>query len=172
MAFSQMSGIKVATGFKLGGKNPLDVRQIMDTINDRDELVTAGACPEGLTVYVKETKKLYVYNGVSWSVVGGSSDVMTGATSESDGTAGLVPAPKKEDANKFLRADGVWALPTVEGGGVGSLVDLGVSASAEELNMLEGAESNIQNQINSINQDKIVVDSEWGSTSTPLPSFE
>lgn len=172
MSFSQMQGIKVAMGFKLGGLSSLDARQIMDTINDRDDLVTSGVCPEGLTVYVKETKKLYIYNGTSWTVVGGSSDVMTGATSESDGTAGLVPAPKKEDVNKFLRADGVWALPTVEGGGVGSLVDLGVNASADEINMLEGAESNIQNQIDSINQDKIVVDSEWGSTSTPLPSFE
>lgn len=172
MAFSQVQGIKVAMGFKLAGKNPLDVRQIMDTINDRDELVTSGSCPEGLTVYVKETKKLYVYNGTSWTVVGGSSDVMVGATPDSDGSSGLVPAPKRADVNKFLRADGVWALPTVEGGGIGSLVDLGVTATAEELNYMTGATSNIQDQINSINKDKIVVDSEWGSTSTPLPSFE
>lgn len=169
MAFAKLQGIGVAMGFKLNGGSPLDVRQVMDTINDRDELVTAKACYEGLVVYVKETKKLYVYNGASWTVVGGgSSEIMTGATSESDGTAGLVPAPKKEDANKFLRADGTWALPTVEGGGVGSLVDLGVNASAEEINYLSGTTSNVQEQLD----DKLEVDSSWGADSAPLPSFD
>lgn len=32
----------------------------------------------------------------------------TGATEDEDGTAGLVPAPKAEDREKFLRGDGTW----------------------------------------------------------------
>lgn len=36
----QLSGISVAMGFAIKGKNPLDVREILDTIADRDELVT------------------------------------------------------------------------------------------------------------------------------------
>jgi len=32
----------------------------------------------------------------------------TGATSTTDGTSGLVPAPLKGDQNKFLRGDGTW----------------------------------------------------------------
>lgn len=171
MGFSSLNGIRTSSGFKLQSKSMLDVRESLDTINDRDELVTLGAAPEGLRVYVKETKKIYVYNGASWTVVGGG-DVMIGATNEADGESGLVPQPKKEDMNKFLRADGTWALPTVEGGGVGSLTDLGVTATAEELNYLSGVTSNVQTQINSLDGDKIEVDTTWGTESSPLPTFE
>ena len=44
----------------------------------------------------------------------------TGATSEADGTAGLVPAPTTADVEKFLKGDGTWGaaggggLPTYE----------------------------------------------------------
>jgi hypothetical protein len=36
--------------------------------------------------------------------------VMTGATADADGSSGLVPAPTKDDINKFLRGDGTWTL--------------------------------------------------------------
>lgn len=45
-------------------------------------------------------------------------EVMTGATSEQNGAAGLVPAPTTADINKFLRGDGTWATipaPDVSG---------------------------------------------------------
>lgn len=166
----QLSGISVASGFALQGVKPLDVREILDTLSDRDELVTLGMCPEGFRIYVKETKKLYVYNGTSWNVVGGA-EVFTGATTERDGTSGSVPAPAKEDKDKFLRADGVWALPSVEGG-VGSLTDLGVTASAAELNYMTGVTSSVQDQINTLSADKMSVDTAWGAESSPLPSFD
>ena len=35
----------------------------------------------------------------------------TGATSESNGIKGIVPAPSSSDRNKFLKADGTWAIP-------------------------------------------------------------
>lgn len=38
-------------------------------------------------------------------------EVMTGATADAAGTSGLVPAPKVEERNKYLRGDGVWAAP-------------------------------------------------------------
>lgn len=166
----QLSGISVAAGFALKGQKPLDAREILDTIEDRDALVTNFMCPEGFRVYVKETKKLYVYNGTSWNVVGGA-EVFTGATTEQDGTSGSVPAPAKEDKDKFLRADGVWALPSVEGG-VGSLTDLGVTASAAELNYMTGVTSSVQDQINMLSADKMSVDTAWGAESLPLPSFD
>lgn len=167
----QLSGISVAMGFALKGPISLDVREILGTIEDRDALVTSGMCPEGLRVYVKETKKLYLYNGASWTVVG-AGDLMQGATSEQDGVAGLVPAPKKENVNMFLRGDGTWAMPTVEGGGIGSLEDLGITATAEELNYMSGVTSSVQTQINTLSTDKVDVDRTWGGESTPLPSFE
>lgn len=167
----QLSGISVAMGFALKGATSLDVREILDTLSDRDALVTSGICPEGLRVYVKETKKLYLYNGASWTVVG-AGDLMQGATSEKDGVAGLVPAPKKENVNMFLRGDGTWAMPTIEGGGIGSLEDLGITATAEELNYMSGVTSSVQTQINSLSTDKVDVDRTWGGETTALPSFE
>lgn len=44
---------------------------------------------------------------------------MTGATSQGDGVAGLVPAPQAGDEGKFLRGDGEWATPSGGGGGGG-----------------------------------------------------
>lgn len=42
------------------------------------------------------------------------AEVMTGATAEAAGKAGLVPAPQVGDQNKFLRGDGNWAeVPVV-----------------------------------------------------------
>ena len=171
MGFANLPGIRTGSGFKLQSKSLLDVRESLDTIQDRDELVTLNAAPEGLRVYVKETKKIYVYNGTSWTVVGGGN-VMVGASEGSDGEAGLVPQPKKEDVNKFLRADGTWALPTVEGGGVGSLTDLGVTATAEELNYMSGVTSSVQTQIDLLDTEKIEIVTSWGSESSPLPTFE
>lgn len=36
------------------------------------------------------------------------ASLMTGATSDNDGSQGLVPAPSAGDQNKFLRGDGTW----------------------------------------------------------------
>lgn len=42
------------------------------------------------------------------------AEVMSGATAEAAGKAGLVPAPQAGDQNKFLRGDGVWTeVPVV-----------------------------------------------------------
>lgn len=37
---------------------------------------------------------------------------MTAAKSDTNGAAGLVPAPSAGDQNKFLRGDGTWVIPT------------------------------------------------------------
>ena len=82
-----------------------------------------------------------------------------GAASDSAaGSAGLVPAPTAGDQLKFLRADGTWAIP--DGANL-TLSKFGITATAEELNILDGATisvtelnhldgvtSSIQNQLN------------------------
>ena len=86
MAFADKKGIVVASPFKLQAESMLDVRQQVDTITERDELVTIKAATAGLRVYVKETKKSYVYNGTTWDElsIGSASLVVTlnGGTSE------------------------------------------------------------------------------------------
>ncbi|MDZ7906712.1 MAG: hypothetical protein U5N55_13805 [Cypionkella sp.] len=50
---------------------------------------------------------------------------------------GLVPA-SGGGSTAFLRADGTWAAPAGGGGGIGTLADLGVTATAAELNAMDG----------------------------------
>ena len=72
--FDKMTGISVASGFKLQAKAPLDVRSVVDTIADRDLLVTENGAYEGMKVYVKENKTTYELKGTTnsdWSAVGG-----------------------------------------------------------------------------------------------------
>ena len=66
MSFADKKGITVASGFKLQAEALLDAREQVNSIAERDELVSIHAVTEGLKVYVKETKTLYVWNGESW----------------------------------------------------------------------------------------------------------
>lgn len=66
MSFADKKGISVASGFKLQAEAPIDARFQVKTIEERDELVTIKAAYPGLTVYVTDTKTLYVYNGTGW----------------------------------------------------------------------------------------------------------
>ena len=69
MSFDDKKGIVVASGFKLQAETMLDARQQVDTIQERDELVTINAATPGLRVYVKNEKKSYVYNGTGWDLL-------------------------------------------------------------------------------------------------------
>lgn len=69
MSFSDKKGITVTSGFKLQANSLLDVRSCVDTIQERDDLVTINAAAEGLRVFVKEDKQNYVYDGTSWKKI-------------------------------------------------------------------------------------------------------
>lgn len=83
-----------------------------------------------------------------------------GATTSAAGTAGYVPAPTAGAANRYLRSDGVWAVPpdtnttyTLSSFGItATAAELnkldGVTATATEINYLDGVTSNIQTQLN------------------------
>ena len=83
---------------------------------------------------------------------------MKGATSSAAGKAGLVPAPAAGKQTSFLRGDGTWVVPTDT---KYSLSSFGITATAAELNKLDGCTatvtelnyvdgvtSNIQTQLN------------------------
>ena len=67
-------GIKVASGFDLGAKSPLDTRSIVNTIEERNAHVTGNRAYIGMKVYVLENAKEYVYNGTNWDEFGGISN--------------------------------------------------------------------------------------------------
>ena len=72
--FDKFTGIGVASGFKLQAKNPLDGRLVVDSIADRDALITENGAYEGMVVYVKADKTLYKLDGTTasdWSAIGG-----------------------------------------------------------------------------------------------------
>lgn len=63
--FDKFSGIGVASGFKLQAKAPLDGRLVVETIADRDALVTENGAYEGMKVYVKADKNTYTLKGTT-----------------------------------------------------------------------------------------------------------
>ena len=87
MGFSNRKGIAMAGGFKLQAEVPLDVRNRVDTIAERDELVTINAAWEGMHVYVTNTKKTYEYKGnKTWEeVITGSKYIQPNYTKRSNG---------------------------------------------------------------------------------------
>ena len=62
-AFEKFTGINVASGFKLQAQVPLDGRSVVDTIEDRDALITENGAYEGMRVYVKATQTMYTLKG-------------------------------------------------------------------------------------------------------------
>jgi hypothetical protein len=62
------------------------------------------------------------YKASDWTVVQNNIDTMTGATTSAAGTRGLVPAPSKGEANRFLRSDGSWATTDIEWGSFSDLI--------------------------------------------------
>lgn len=72
--FDKFTGIGVASGFKLQAKTPLDGRLVVDSIADRDAIITENGAYEGMVVYVKADKTLYKLDGTTtsdWSAIGG-----------------------------------------------------------------------------------------------------
>ena len=110
MAFADKKGIALAGGFKLQAESPLDARQQVDTIEERDELVTLHAAWEGMQVYVKADKKTYEYHGAD-----GWSATVTGVAYVHPTTAGNKHIPAGGATGNILgyAADGTakWLAP-------------------------------------------------------------
>lgn len=131
MSFADKKGIAVASGFKLQAQAPIDARFVVDTIADRDELVTINAAYEGLNVYVTATKKEYQYNGSGWV------EKTTGASYVHPTTAGNKHVPAGGASGQVLKwkADGeaqwaalgaadVSAIPVAQKGAAGGVAEL------------------------------------------------
>lgn len=69
MSLIDKKGISLSDGFKLVAKKPLDVRQVIATEKDKDDLVSSNAAYAGLRVFVEATKCNYVYDGSAWQLV-------------------------------------------------------------------------------------------------------
>lgn len=75
-----------------------------------DDQHTRLITPESGKIYVDlTTNDSYRWGGTTYVKISNPTDVFTGATSSTAGTAGLVPAPAAGDDTKFLKGDGTWA---------------------------------------------------------------
>lgn len=70
------TGILLTAGFSLSSQAPLDGRSVVELLTDLDAHIAENRAYEGMCVYVKENKKIYIYNGTTWEefVGGGSSE--------------------------------------------------------------------------------------------------
>ena len=71
------TGIQLTAGFSLSGQAPLDGRSVVELLTDLDTHVAENRAYEGMEVYVKENKKIYIFNGTTWDEFvggGGSSE--------------------------------------------------------------------------------------------------
>ena len=72
--FDKFTGINVSAPFKYQAKSALDPRLVVDSIEDRDALITENGAYEGMVVYVKADNTLYKLDGTTasdWSAIGG-----------------------------------------------------------------------------------------------------
>ena len=131
-------GIKLSSGFSLGAKSPLDTREVVEDISERDALITSNIAYEGMIVYVKTEKKHYKLVDLTtpkWEELGSGSggdlsdyqkideDTLTtndktipGAINELDSEIGNTTHYEKDDTNTGLIvvADGTLTDNTTE----------------------------------------------------------
>lgn len=84
----------------------LNESNLVDYLSELQDVDTSGTVQNSVLGY-DESKEKWVPMDVNSLV---NISVMTGATADADGSSGLVPAPTKDDINKFLRGDGTWTL--------------------------------------------------------------
>lgn len=99
----------------------LDAREQVNSLAERDELVSIHAVTEGLKVYVKETKTLYVWNGESWDDLAKGAGYTHPTTPgykhiPAGGTKGQILKNKADGEAEWgkLSASDVGAIPATE----------------------------------------------------------
>lgn len=67
------SNIPVGLGFRLPKQFPLDLRTVVNTLDERDAHVTNNMAYPGMMVYVTEKAMTYVYDGSAWKTLATST---------------------------------------------------------------------------------------------------
>ena len=116
MSFANKKGITVASGFKLQAATLLDARGAVETIEERDELVTLHAVTDGLRVYVKADKTLYIRHDNQWIAMPKLEDLNGLANSMNSALQGAVNSitATKEKANGIASLDENGKVPSAQ----------------------------------------------------------
>lgn len=97
---------------------PSYVDDVIEAYYDNGEFYTDPTTHTSATKITPESGKIYVdlvtndsyrWGGSTYVKISNPTDVFSGATESTAGTAGLVPAPAATYQNRFLKGDGTWA---------------------------------------------------------------
>lgn len=143
--FDNISGITVASGFKLQAKSALDPRLVVDTIEDRDALVTENGAYEGMLVYVKATKKKYTLKGTTnsdWMEDGSETSTELG-----DLTDRVNDIEDQIDGTVKFTQEEKTKLETIEEGANKTVVDSALSDSSTNPIQNKVVKSELDNKV-------------------------
>lgn len=109
---------------------------------------TASTSAAGFLRQLNGSTSQYLRGDGTWATPPNTTySNMGGASSSAAGKAGLVPAPSAGASNRYLRSDGTWAVPP-DTNTTYTLSSFGITATASELNYMDGVTSNVQTQLN------------------------
>lgn len=86
--------------------------------------------------------------------------VFKGATSDTNGTAGLVPAPTEDSQNKYLRGDGTWAIVS----GSEEIMVSETEPTSEDIKMWVNLTGDSGVTVPEVKDDEISEQDTWSST--------
>ena len=93
MSLFDKKGITLSANFDYQAQAPLDSRQLVSDVTERDRLVTENAAYPGLKVFVLSTKLEYLYDGTTWKSI------------EEQAVSGLETKVDKEDGKGLSSND-------------------------------------------------------------------
>ena len=143
------------------------------SIADLEDVLIGASVPSNAVLVYDDTEQAWKPVSLA-TAVAQVVGVMTGATAEEDGLAGLVPQPVAGENTLFLRGDGTWADPTVAvnsridallGSDTGSIRDIAssliddlVGNAPESLNTLEELAAWAQEHEDALDLTKVTAD--------------
>ena len=163
-------GINLSTGFDLNAQQPLDNRDVFETIKERDALPQINTY-EGMKCYVKETKSNYQYIDGAWV----SADVDNNSI-----TYGITP-PTSEDTLIWVDTSGSLSGTNYEDAFVEEVRESIFQATESLTDDIEGIKMKIGNlestdvtcdgELKKIKEDISRIDSEISSIKTNISNI-
>ena len=105
-------GIANKQAEQLGNRTAFLKERIESAENDLTEHKNAENPHSQYTTKTEFKALAPVAKSGNYADLNGAPEIMTGATSESSGTSGMVPPPEAGDENKVLTGSGEWKYPS------------------------------------------------------------
>ena len=163
-------GINLSTGFDLNAQQPLDNRDVFETIRERDALPQINTY-EGMKCYVKETKSNYQYIDGAWV----SADV------DNNSIAYGITPPTSEDTLIWVDTSGNLSGTNYEDAFVEEVRESMFQATESLINDIESIKTKIENlesidvaydgELKKIKEDISRIDSEISSIKTNVSNM-